>query len=50
MRNKDASMSAGGRATMIIVSAISLFALVANARDIAKYFRLKAMSLGAPKH
>ena len=44
VRHRSEGLSTCARVTMGVVAGVALFALVANASDIAKYFKLKAMS------
>jgi hypothetical protein len=49
MANERSGMSLCGKAAVTIVVGVTLFALLANARDIGKYLKLKAMSIGSVK-
>jgi hypothetical protein len=47
MANVRPGMSSFGTAAVTLLLGVAVFALFANAGDIAKYLKLKAMSIGS---
>jgi hypothetical protein len=50
MKNERTGTSLFGRTAFMIVVGVAAFAVAANARDILKYLKLRAMSMGAVRH